>query len=147
MRTRDKRDEETSFINVDLDVWASRSRPVGGHSFMPRTFIRDRQAEGGYQMHLELAPREEMDPWNADVVIRSLATLLEALPADLIRLWNEATRRVFDIGIQGGTRPNAFQLTLAPDTLAAALRMCADVAVTVYASNLPVRRVTDQAGK
>lgn len=43
--------------------------------------------------------------------------------------------------------PTAFQLALAPETLAAAARLRAEVAVTVYAPDLPTRRVTERSAE
>jgi hypothetical protein len=75
----------------------------------------------------------ERDPWNPDAAIQIFVRLIEDLPPVAKRLWDEANLRNFDVGIQGGVTPRAFQFSLRPDTLAAVSRLKANVALTVYA--------------
>jgi hypothetical protein len=135
-KTTGQRDEETTFLNVDLDVWAGYDLALLVEAFGSRVSDMFTGAadvgEGAYQTHLELAVGER-DPWNPDSAIQTFVRLIEGLPPAAKRLWDEANLRVFDIGIQAGVTPRAFQFSLRPDTLAAASRLKANVALTIYA--------------
>jgi|SRR5436190_18555120 len=136
MKTTGLRDEETTFLNVDLDIWAAYDlaplvAALGPH--VSDMFTGAAQVEeGAYQTHLELVARER-EPWNPDAAIQAFVRLIEDLPPAARRLWDVANLRNFDIGIQGGVTPQAFQFSLLPETLAAVSRLKANVALTVYA--------------
>jgi hypothetical protein len=139
MKAKGRPDEETAFLNVDLDIWAAYDLTPLVRAFGPHVsdmFTGAAQAEeGGYQTHLELLVGE-LDPWNPDVAIQTFVRLIDGLPPDAKRLWDGANLRNFDIGIQGGVTPRAFQLSVCPDTLAAVSRLNANIALTVYAVDL-----------
>lgn len=70
---------------------------------------------------------------------RDVVNLVDSLPRTARRCWNEATVRTFDIGIQAGPEVEeskglrAFDdVTLAPETLRAVIRVKARIQVTVY---------------
>ena len=137
MKTTGQRDDETTFLNVDLDIWAGYDlaplvEAFGSHvSDMFTGTAEVPGEEGSFQTHLELAI-EEREPWSPDAAIQAFVRLIDDLPPAARRLWDEANLRNFDIGIQGGVTPRAFQFSLRPDTLAAASRLKANVALTVY---------------
>ena len=134
MKTPGRCDDETTFLNVDLDIWAAYDlaplvEALGDH--VSDMFTGAAQAEeGAYQTHLELSIEER--PGNPDAAIQAFAKLIDELPPAAKCLWDEANLRNFDIGIQGGVTPRAFQFSLHPDTLAAASRLKANIALTVY---------------
>jgi hypothetical protein len=136
MKTTGLRDEGTTFLNVDLDIWAAYDlaplvAALGTH--VSEMFTGAVQVEeGAYQTHLELATGER-EPWNPDSAIQTFVRLIEELPPAARRLWDGANLRNFDIGIQSGVTPRAFQFSLLPETLAAVSRLKANVALTVYA--------------
>jgi hypothetical protein len=125
--------EATSFLNVDLDVEARDDLSVLVDALGPSVYdLHTGRVGRKYQTHLELAssPRRTH---NAEAVVARFVTLLLGLPPRARRLWNSATRRDFNIGIQGGTMPHAFEFALAPDTLQAVAKLGARVVVTIYA--------------
>jgi hypothetical protein len=136
MKTAGPGYDETTFINVDLDIWAAHDLAPLVEAIGPRVSDLWTGAaeveEGAFQTHLELAI-EERNPWSPDAAIRAFVGLIDGLSPSARRLWDEANVRNFDIGIQGGVTPRAFQFSLSPDTLAAASRLKASVALTVYA--------------
>jgi hypothetical protein len=123
----------TQFLNVDLDIEA----PIDlaplvaalGDSVLE---LYTGPAEDGFQTHLELAD-DTGQPASADLAIRTFVRLLSQLAPDKKQLWEQATRRDFNIGIQGGRTPPAFELTLPPEVLAASARLGARIVITVYA--------------
>lgn len=135
MKATGRRDDETTFLNVDLDIWAAYDlaplvEAFGSHVSDMFTGAVEVE-EGAYQTHLELGMAEG-DPWNPDALIQAFVKLVDDLPPAAKRLWDAANLRVFDIGIQGGVTPRAFQFLLRADTLAAASRLKANVGLTVY---------------
>jgi hypothetical protein len=116
MKMTGRRDDETTFLNVDLDVWAAYDlaplvEALGVHVSDMFTGAAEVE-EGAYQTHLELAIEER--PGNPDAAIQAFARLIDELPPAAKRLWDEANLRNFDIGIQGGVTPRAFHSHCGP---------------------------------
>ncbi len=66
---------------------------------------------------------------------RTLTRLLkwvEALPRPARRSWAAASRRVFDIGIQAGLKPNDVHWTVRKEQVAALARVGGEVVLTIY---------------
>jgi hypothetical protein len=131
-RMSQPRQEETSFLNVDLDIegpfdLAPLVEALGETVYALYTGPLD----AGFQTHLELSGGSQ--PKDADTAIQRFAELLALLGPVARRLWDTAAKREFNIGVQAGTRPHAFELTLRPETLAAVAGLRARVALTVYA--------------
>ncbi len=139
---RQRPEEETCFLNVDLDVEAPYDLAPFVEALGNNVFdLHTGSVEGGFQTHLELAG-EAIQPENAEAAIQGFVKLLTQLTPDAQRLWNEATRRDFNIGVQGGTQPYAFEVALLPQTLAAVAQLGARVVMTVYAVDFKgVRRL------
>jgi hypothetical protein len=141
MRTKGRSDDRTCFLNVDLDVAAARDLLPLVHALCPNVFdLHTGPAGAGYQTHLELASRGPGEPQDADAAIKRFLRLLAALPLPARRLWNSATQRDFNIGIQAGTEPRAFEFALQPETLKMVARLGARVVVTVYAADTTDRQ-------
>jgi hypothetical protein len=124
---------EASFRNVDLDVEAPYDLApfvdaLGEHVFDLHTG----PLGTGFQAHLELSG-EAIMPKDAETAIQGFVALLTHLAPDAKRLWDGATKRDFNIGIQGGATPHAFETALLPQTLAAVAGLGARVVITVYA--------------
>jgi hypothetical protein len=126
-------EEEASFINVDLDVQAPYDLgPLVRALGQQVTDLHTCAVDGQFQSHLEIALREDM-PSDADSTIQEFVRLLAQLPPAEKQLWNGATERDFNIGIQAGTKPHAFVFALSAQTLASAVELGARVVVTTYA--------------
>jgi len=131
MKANKKRsDEATCFLNVDLDVSAPQDLTPFVQALGSKVFdLHTGPAGAGYQTHLELATQPE----SAERGIKGFVKVLSALPAPARSLWKKATQRDFNIGIQGGTEPRAFELALEPETLKSVERLGARIVVTIYA--------------
>ena len=147
--TKKRRSEElTCFLNVDLDIAAAQDLAPLVRALGPRAFdLHTGPAGAGYQTHLELNSRGTEKQRKADATIKRFVTLLAALPSREKRLWNHATQRDFNIGIQSGLEPRAFEFALRPETLKAVARLGARVVVTVYAVDAVPRRQARRRGK
>jgi len=129
---RRRRESTTSFLNVDLDVASTQDlsplvTALGRNVFALFTG----KMRGRYETHLELGAQ----PRDADWAIRKFVRLLTALPPAARRRWDSARQRDFNIGIQAGIAPHAFELGLAPETLEAAARLGARIVITLYAAD------------
>jgi len=124
---------EASFRNVDLDVEAPYDLAPFVETLGEQVLDLHTGPLGtGFQTHLELSG-EAIMPKDAETAIQGFLALLTRLTPDAKRLWDGATSRDFNIGIQGGTKPHAFVTALLPQTLAAVANLGARVVITVYA--------------
>jgi hypothetical protein len=124
---------ESRFLNVDLDVEAPFDLAPLVAALGDEVFeLHTGPVGDGFETHLELAG-ESIQPASADVAIRELVRLLNQLAPDVKQLWDRATRRDFNIGIQGGITPHAFEVALPRDVLAAVAELGARIVITVYA--------------
>ena len=124
---------ETYFLNVDLDVFAtSPLEPLAAALGAGVSQLYVGPHGNRFRAHFELrtSPRK-----GADALIVGLAQLVKRLPAKARRVWNQAYRRDFNIGIQAGFAPDSYELFLKPETLRLASSVNARIGVTIYAAN------------
>lgn len=117
------------FLNVDLDVRSRRSLAA----------LRDAWpwaqtpgfAAGRVPRRVLVSPRGM--PKSAEGAIRELIRLVEALPRGARRCWNEASSRVFDIGVQAGLQPRSFEeARVSEKTLRSLTRLKGSIQFTLY---------------
>ena len=121
---------ETTFLNVDLDIW-SRA-PLDGlvAAFGKKVVVLSVGKEGKqHSAHLELG----VSPGNADRTIRRFVSLVNSLPRSPRKMWDAARIRQLNVGVQAGTTPRAYELGLRPATVEAVARIGAQIAFTIYA--------------
>ncbi len=126
--------EPPQFLNVDLEVLSQSDLSEFAKSFGSKkvsVLYCDRQAEE-FLAALELVTMRR----SPEQLLARFCDLLEAMPPKVARLWREASRRTFDIGIESGISQQALALKISPATLARITALGATVAVTVY----PVRK-------
>ena len=63
----------------------------------------------------------------------SVVKRIMKLPAPARRLWNQSTKRVFNIGFQGGVRPRTLETEITSAAVEAAAAPRASIVVTIYA--------------
>jgi hypothetical protein len=130
---RSPRQDESQFLNVDLDVEAPFDlAPLVAALGDEVLELHTGPARDGFETHLELGG-ESIQPGSADMAIRVFVRLLSQLAPDAKQLWDGATRRDFNIGIQGGRTPHAFEVALPRDVLAAVADLGGRIVITVYA--------------
>jgi hypothetical protein len=121
------------FLNVDLDVESPFDLAPLVEALGERVSnLYTGPATAGFATHLELSGDLVM-PATADIAIRGFVTLLTSLPQSARELWDRATRKEFNIGIQAGTNPPAFEAHLEPATIANVARLGATIGLTIYA--------------
>src|SRR5262245_16622994 len=77
-----------------------------------------------YSAHFSL-----YEPRSADAAIRRLARLIMNLPTPVRRLWNQASKRVFNVGFQSGLRPDSFESEISSAAVEAAAGVRASITV------------------
>ncbi len=122
--------EPTHYLNVDLDLWARFDlQPLVDALARDTTVMNVGPRPGGQHFaSLEVARRTT----TADATIRAFAKLIAKLPRRARFDWNRARLRSFNIGIQAGSEPYAFELHLAPETITTAAALDARITITVY---------------
>jgi hypothetical protein len=134
-------EEETHFMNVDLEVLSHESLAPLVQALGNRVFVLHEGRWGRrYGAFLELSGSGYQR--NADLLIRRLIALLKKLPASARRLWRGARVKQFNLGIEAAHRPRSFELRLQDSTLESVARLGASVVVTVYAAELPQSAIT-----
>ena len=131
----------TYFLNVDLDVWSRRD---------PKALV---EALGGLSLHHGRTPRgwhtsfEAGPRAGADATIRALVRRVQALTGDARAQWDGARQRDFNIGIQGGAAPLAFELPIAASTVAAVAAVGGRMVITVYGADAADALVETEADR
>jgi hypothetical protein len=120
----------TAFLNVDLDIWSRAPLDDLVTAFGQKVVVLHVGKEGRqYGAHLEVA----LSPPDADRTIRRFVTLVDGLPRSTRKIWETAQVRQFNVGVQAGTSPHAYELRLQKATVEAAARIGAQLAFAVYA--------------
>jgi hypothetical protein len=129
---RRPRCEPTHYINVDLDIFSRVSLKGLVDAMGEEAFVLYVGGEGRkHQAHVELASSHRgMTP---DRTIDGLTRLVKRLPPRYRKVWDSAKSREFNVGIQAGLEPHAFELRLARRTVDAVRDVGGALAVTVYA--------------
>lgn len=121
----------TSFLNVDLQVYAGRSlrRLASAMEQLGAVTLQcGRLAPGRYRASFE--PGHQ--PRSADPAIRALAKLVRRLPEPASSLWATATLREFSVGIVAGSRPFSFESAIKPPTVRIVAALDAQISYTIY---------------
>jgi hypothetical protein len=114
------RDDETAFLNVDVGVYSASPLDALATALGRRVSLHyvGPGRRGSFQLHFAL-----YSPRNADSAVRRLVKLVESLGRSPRRLWNEAQKREFDMGFQGGLKPYCIQFDLSDESVAAITRV------------------------
>jgi hypothetical protein len=73
-------------------------------------------------------------PDTADDAVRAWVRAIDRLPARARRCWNQATSRIFDVGIQAGLAPSCYEEVVLPRrTVEAIARVRGQIQITLYA--------------
>jgi hypothetical protein len=121
----------THFINVDLDVYSTKSLKALADAMERASAITmhcGRIAPGEYRASFELGS----SPRSADTGIRGLVRLVRGLPPPAVKLWETATLRDFAVGIDAGHRPFSFTSAIKPTTVAAVANLRAQISYVIY---------------
>jgi hypothetical protein len=123
------RDDETAFLNVDVDVIARSPLDALAAALGERVSLHylGRRGRGQFQLSFSL-----YNPRTADSAILGIVKLIESLPRSTRRLWTNASQRVFDVGYQGGLTPHSRKFDITPQAVAAIVNLDGAIRVTIY---------------
>lgn len=126
-------DDETAFLNVDVSVFAKYPLEPLAAALGDDVFIHyiGRVGRGLFQLHFALSLGLP-GPRTADSAIRGLVRKIRSLPRSPRRLWNNASRRVFDLGFQGGFKPHCRAFDVTDEAVAAIAALGGTMKVTIY---------------
>jgi hypothetical protein len=125
-------DSVTQFLNVDLELVATFDLTPLLEHFNPTTFtLRDSVDDGQRTVWMEL----DTDPKDTDDAILRYAMLVESLPSDIRRLWDECEDRCLNVGIQSGLTPHASAFRISTDAIAKLVAIAARLEITVYSAD------------
>jgi hypothetical protein len=129
MSARAKVYDETTFLNVDLDISSRQDLSSLAEALHPRLItLHIGRIRSKHWARFEL----RRQPNNPDVAIRRLVTVIEQLPARHLACWNRATTRDFNIGIQAAEQPAHREFSVDPATAVMAGKIGARIVITVY---------------
>jgi len=121
--------EISGFLNVDLDLESSEDLTVLLQAMQPAAFCLHAECSGqGSVARLELGG--DLD--EADSAIGAFVALVDSLSGDARALWDRATIRDFNVGIQASSEHGPYTLAVQPRTLESAARVGARLVVSVY---------------
>jgi hypothetical protein len=134
--SRPAKREETTFLNVDLDIWSRSPLDSLVKALGPAVLALYVGREGRrHTAHLETASHSD-DP---DRLIRRFVAMVKRLPRAERRIWDRARLREFNVGIQAATAPASYELHLEPATVRDAASVNAGVGITVYGAAITAR--------
>ena len=127
----------TSFLNVDFEVIARRPLDalVAALGRNVSVLYQEKWKPGYAAIFVW---RSGLN-WSADGSIRRFVQAIEKLPRRERRVWDAASARRFDIGIEAGYSPHMFQLHLKRSTVGAVNRVGGEIVVSVYEPVAPKR--------
>ena len=119
------------FINVDLDVEsADELRPLID-AMDPHAYSLERPpGQASFEVN-------EPSPNDPEDVILDFIRIVKSLPPAARKVWDAASKRVFDIGLQSGRDPFRQSYSIGIETLRQATDIGAHIAITIYAVELP----------
>jgi hypothetical protein len=116
------------FLNVDLDIESSEDLTPLVRALEPKAFALERpEGRASFELNAEVSPA------SPEPLILEFTRLIHELPPPARAVWDRASRRVFDIGVQSRRHPNDETHRLTSATLRAVADVDAEIAVTIYA--------------
>lgn len=126
--------EPLTFLNVDLEVTVDPPHDALVAALSVGAFPLHDDDLGRLTFELD-EPDDDADAGRApDAFIARFLDLIEALPPAARAVWDRATARELDIGVQSGPGPHALAWTLPPALLARAAAVGTAITLTVYAN-------------
>jgi hypothetical protein len=116
------------FVNVDLDLESSDDLTPLVTALEPHAYSLERPT-GRASFELN----EFDDAAGPEPIILEFVRLVTNLPPDARNLWDRASRRILDVGLQSSREPFHETHCLAAETLRAVAAIGAEIAITIYA--------------
>jgi len=115
------------FINVDLDVESPEELRPLIEAMEPQAYLLERPpGRASFELN-------EGAPNGPEVAILEFIRIVKALPPAARKVWDGASKRVFDIGMQSGRHPFRVSHNIGIETLREAADIGSDITITMYA--------------
>jgi len=119
------------FLNVDLDLESTGDLSPIVEEFGDDVVLMHQETENGVSTaSFELAGKQGC----ADSLFAEYFRLVDSLSDAGRRAWDTCGKRVFDLGFDSGTEPNAIHEVLTQETMQELARVGGSIVVTVYAA-------------
>jgi hypothetical protein len=130
--------QQTEFLNVDLDIYSARNLTPLVEAFGDKIMLLHLgRHKRTWETHLELSKHPIKSP---NSVIRDFFKLVRALPPDAKLIWDSAKIRQFNIGIQAGIDQPNFWSVIEAETVKSAAELCASLAITIYPARMEMTK-------
>lgn len=118
---------ERFFLNVDLDIETAIEPLALVQALEPHAYALERPpGRASFELNSPVSPR------SPEPLICEFVRLVRLLPSDAREIWDRASRRVFDVGIQSLRQPFSESHSLSVETLRQVVEVGAEIAFTVY---------------
>lgn len=121
--------DTSRFLNVDLDIRSRRSPSAFVQEMQRRAFVSHDERIGsvfrvGFELRRQVA--------SVEGALRGFVKIIEGLSPSARAIWDAASERSLNVGVQAGEDAAQLVVRIAPRTLAAVARLEASLAFTVY---------------
>jgi hypothetical protein len=118
----------TQFLAVDLDLHARGGLDELVEAFGASVIVLQRTA---HQLSLEMSFSSAGE--TLDETLLGWASLIESLPPQARKLWDQCELRSFNIGIQAGKSPHQTGFRISERVVSLVSEIGSEIAITVYA--------------
>ena len=119
----------TKHLNTDLDIESSQDlTPIIEHFGEDVIVLYHGEAKEMIRASFELSGIID----GPDEIISHFCMLAESLTGQARKLWDNAFRKVFDIGYRAGDFPSSFNSEIRSETIERIAAIGASIAVTIY---------------
>lgn len=120
---------QSHYLNTDLEIESRQDlSPIVEYFGKDVVVLFHGEAMGHRRATFEVAGLVA----DADAVINQFCMFAEALPERERAIWDSCSKRIFDIGYEGGTRPGAFQSEIRSGTVKRVATLGLSIVVTIY---------------
>ena len=120
---------KSHYLNTDLEIESREDlSPIVGYFGKDVMVLFHGEAMGFRRAVFEIAGLAA----DADTVINHFCMLAESLPERERAIWNHCSRKICDIGYEGGTHPRAFRSEIRPETVERIAKLGVAIFVTIY---------------
>ena len=126
------RQQDTFFLNIDLELRSARSLRVMIDAFGDQVLVHRNDRDGELfvvWMQLSSGP----DPSDIDGVVENFRILVERLPRAIRTLWDSCADRRFNMGIQSGRSPHSTEFRMSARAINTMANLRIGLTTTVYA--------------
>lgn len=121
---------KTHFLNIDLDIESSRDiRPLVEYWGDQVMVFRLEKVADMWFGSFETCETSE------DAIVNQYYQLVNRLPQHLRKLWDSASKRVFDVGFEAVGSTKAFQSSLTQESVIKLAEIGGSITISIYSND------------